>query len=122
MGQNKRWKLGPIQMAASPTNLLNPGTVTGGINSTDTHYNSIRIYLKRIRIINTDSADHVVSLWIGATGASAAGTEFLVSQTAVPANDGIEFPCERMLDKDDFLVGEGTTDLTIEGDLEIGIA
>lgn len=123
MGQNKRASFGPIAVPTSPTNLLNPGTVTGGVNCIDTHYNSIRMWITRIRILNQTSSDKVVSLWIGSTGASATGTEFLVKDSVVPANDGIEFQPMRMLDTAQFLVMDADAGgLTIEGDYEIGLA
>lgn len=122
--QAKHASFGPIALGSSAANILNPGSVTGGVNCIDANYNSVRIWLKRIRICNKDTVDRAVSFWIGATGASAAGTEFLGTAMAIAPNTGIEFQCDRMLDKTDFLVGmaDVAAKCTIEGDTEVSIA
>jgi hypothetical protein len=63
------------------------------------------------------------SLWLGATGANAAGTEFLWQAYSVPANSYVDAYCRVPLSTADFLVGgSGTaTALSIEGEGEIYI-
>jgi hypothetical protein len=64
------------------------------------------------------------SLYIGATGANAAGTEFMGTATSVPANSYIDWYGAVPLDIADFLVGgaSAATSLTIQGEGEIGVA
>jgi hypothetical protein len=63
-------------------------------------------------------------LWLGATGANAAGTEIIGQGYVIPANSGQDFPCYLRLDVGDFLVGGSNTAtaLTIQGEGEIGVA
>lgn len=88
------------------TNLLNPGTTTGGVNCTSTPYGNLRITLRQIRIVNTTSGAITVTIYKGATGANTAGTEIIKAKT-VPANDYIDFWYQNGLNLDtgDFLVG-----------------
>ena len=64
------------------------------------------------------------SLYIGATGASAAGTEFLGTAISIPANSYLDWYGRVPLDVADFLVGlaSANTSLTIYGEGEIGVA
>ena len=125
MAQNKSFRFGPVAMANSATNILNPGTTTGGVASTAAPYDKLRILLRHIRIVNKTAGAVTFSLYIGATGASAAGTEFMGTATSIPANSYVDFyPANVPLDTTDFLVGlaSAATSLTIEGSGEIGIA
>lgn len=122
MAQNKTFRFGPVALGNTVANLLNPGAVSGGVGvGTPNTY----ILLKHIRVVNKTAAAHNFSLWIGATGASAAGTEFMGNAKNVAANDSVDFysPGVR-LDVADFLTGQAdaATSLTIEGEGEIGIA
>lgn len=123
MPANKPFRFGPIALTTTTTtNLLNPGTTTGGVNSGTP--NNLFILLKHVRVVNKTGSAATVSLWIGATTANAAGTEFLWQAKSVAANDFVEaYPVNCRLDVADFLVGgAGTaTALTIEGEGEIGI-
>ena len=119
--QNKPFRLGPVTIAAAVANVLNPGTVTGGVNS-GTGAN-LYIILTHIRVVNRTAVADPVSLFIGATGAGAAGTEFAFSAKPVPANDAVDWYGRARLDVADFLTAEaGSADtLTIEAEGEIGI-
>ena len=81
------------------------------------------IWMKRIHVVNKTGAAATFSLWIGATGANAAGTEFfsLQSVAAQSVFDWVSGPGLALLSTD-FLVGgasAGAT-LTFEAEVEIG--
>jgi hypothetical protein len=121
--QNKAFRFGPLALTITlTTNILNPPTATGGTNGGSS---SQYIILRHIRIVNKTAAAATFSLWLGATGANTAGTEFIGIGLSVPANSAYDWysPGLRM-DAADFLVGgAGTaTALTIEGEGEIGVA
>lgn len=133
MAQNKRFRFGPVALTATTTtNLLNPPTASGGVNAGSS---SQYIVLSHIRVVNKTSSAVRFGLWVGATGANAAGTEFLSGATAtagaldasvgisVAANSYHDWYGSLRLDAADFLVGGGsTTGLTISGEGEIGVA
>lgn len=122
MALNKTFRFGPIALTTVlTTNILNPPTAAGGVNS---GASSQYILLKHIRIVNKTALAATFSLWLGATGANAAGTEVMTGKS-VPANDSIELWFASLrIDAADFLVGgAGTaTALTIEGEGEIGVS
>jgi hypothetical protein len=122
--QNKPFRFGPVALTNAAANYLNPGTTTGGVNASAAPYDKTRIILTHIRVVNKTAAAHTVSLYIGATGGSAAGTEFAFNATSIPANSYVDWYGRMPLDTVDFLTGlaDANTALTIEGEGEIGIA
>jgi hypothetical protein len=119
--QNKPFRFGPVAVANAAANILNPPTATGGVNAGSS---SNYIILKHIRIVNKTAGAVTFSGYIGATGASAAGTEFLGTAKSIPANDYIDWYGYLRLDAADFFVGlaSAATSLTIQGEGEIGVA
>jgi len=121
--QNKRFRFGPIALTTSVANILNPPTATGGVNAGSS---SQYILLHHVRIVNKTGSAATASLWVGATGASAAGTEVGFQATSVAANSYLDwYPSGGFrIDAADFLTGQAgtTTALTIEGEGEIGVA
>lgn len=122
MAANKRVRFGPIAIPAAAGNLFNPPTLTGGVNPPAGSAASYFL-LRHIRIVNKSAAAVPVSLFIGVTAGSAAGTEFAFASKSVPANDSIDWYGEVRLDTADFLTGlAGTvTTLVISGEGEIGV-
>lgn len=122
MAQNKAFRFGPIALTTTlTTNILNPAGATGGTNAGSSGQ---YIILRHIRIVNKTGSAATVSLWIGATGANAAGTEFAFQAYSVAANSYVDWYGSLRLDTADFLVGgSGTaTALSIEGEGEVGVA
>lgn len=122
MAANKTFRFGPVALTTTTTtNLLNPPTATGGVNAGSS---PCYIVLKHIRIVNKTSSTATFSLWLGATGANAAGTEVIGTAYPVVANSAFDWYGALRLDSTDFLVGgAGTgTALTIQGEGEIGVA
>lgn len=121
--QNKVFRFGPLALTVTlTTNILNPATATGGTNAGSS---SQYIILRHIRIVNKTSAAVTFSLYLGATGANTAGTEFIGTGLSVPANSAYDWYSPGLrLDAADFLVGGANvaTSLTIEGEGEIGVA
>lgn len=102
------------------TNIFNPGTTTGGTPSLTRNLYAI---LRKVRVVNKTGSAATVSLWKGATGANAAGTEYLFQAYSVPANSYVEVVCSDLFTTADFLVGGAgtTTALTIQYSYELGL-
>lgn len=122
--QNKKFRFGPVALANAAANILNPGTTTGGVNATAAPYDKTRIILTHIRIVNKTAGAVTCTLFIGATGGSAAGTEFGFNGYSIPANSYVDWNGSMPLDTPDFLTGlaSAATSLTIQGEGEVGIA
>lgn len=120
--QNKRFRFGPVALTTTlTTNILNPAGATGGVNAGSSGQ---YIILRHIRIVNKTAGAVTFSLYIGATGANTAGTEFMGIGRSVAANSYEDWYGELRLDTADFLVGGAgtTTALTITGEGEVGVA
>lgn len=120
--QNKVFRFGPVALTNTlTTNLLNPPAASGGVNAGSS---SQYIILKHIRIVNKTAGAVTFSLWLGATGANAAGTEVVGTALSVAANSAYDWYGMMRLDAADFLVGgaSANTSLTIQGEGEIGVA
>ncbi len=125
MASNKMIRIGPVALTTTlTTNILNPQTLTGGVSAGGTSNTATYLILRHIRISNKTGSAATFSLWIGATGANAAGTEFIGTAQSVAANSYVDWYGMVRLDTADFLVGgAGTaTALTLSGEGEIGIA
>lgn len=123
MAANKKFRFGPIALTNTlTTNLLNPPTATGGVNAGSS---SQYILIYWLKVVNKTGGAVTFSLWLGATGANAAGTELAIAKS-VPMNDTdhLYFPSGLRLDATDFLVGGASalTSLSIFGGGEIGVA
>jgi hypothetical protein len=119
--QNKAFRFGPVALSATlTTNILNPPTATGGTNGGSS---SQYIILRHIRIVNKTAGAVTFSLYLGATGANAAGTEVIGTALSIAANSAYDWYGYLRLDAADFLVGGASagTSLTINGEGEIGV-
>lgn len=122
MAQNRALRVGPVAMSATlTTNIFNPAAAGSGVGYTPTASYAI---IRHIRIVNKTGGGVTFSLWIGATGANAAGSEFMGIGTTVPANSFVDWYGALRLDAADFLVGGAGagTSLTFEAEGEIGLA
>jgi len=123
MAQNKQIRLGPVALSSTlTTNIVNPPTLTGGTGLAGTNAATYLI-MTHIRIVNKTSGAVTFSMWIGATGANAAGTEFNGIGSSVAANSYVDWYGRLRLDTADFLVGgaSAATSLTFQAEAEIGI-
>lgn len=122
MASNKIFRFGPVALTTTTTtNLLNPPTATGGTNAGSS---SQYIVLRHIRVVNKTAGSATFSLYLGATGANAAGTEFIGTLMPVAAYSAYDWYGQIRIDAADFLVGgaSANTTLTIQGEGEIGVA
>lgn len=121
MAQNKLVTFGPVALSATlTTNILNPPTTTGGVGAgTPNTY----IVVRHIRIVNKTGNSATFSLWLGATGANAAGTEVIGTGYSVPGNSAFDWYGQLRLDTTQFLVGgaSAATTLTFQAEGEIGL-
>lgn len=120
--QNKIFRFGPVALSNTlTTNVLNPPTASGGVNAGSS---SQYIVLRHIRVVNKTGASATFSLYLGATGANAAGTEVIGIEQVVAAKSSYDWYGVLRLDAADFLVGgaSAATTLTIQGEGEIGVA
>lgn len=84
---------GPVAMSATLT--------TNIFNDTNTN---MRSTIRQIHIANKTSGAVTASLWVGGTGANAAGTEIMLAKS-IPANDVYDMYCAIDMLSTDFLVG-----------------
>lgn len=123
MAQNKLQTFGPVALTTTlTTNVIAPaaaGASAVGYTATATY-----IVLRHIRIVNKTASAATFSLWVGATGANAAGTEFMGIGTSVAANSFVDWYGQLRLEgANGFLVGgAGTaTALTLIAEGEVGL-
>ena len=122
MASNKTFRFGPIALTTDlTTNLLNPPAASGGVNAgAAPQY----IVLRHLRITNKSAAAAAFSMWLGATGANAAGTEVIGQGQEVAKNNSYDWYGQLRIDVSDFLVGGASVAgaLTVSGEGEIGVA
>lgn len=123
MAANKTQTFGPVILSSTlTTNIVAPaaaGASAAGYTATATY-----ILIRHIRIVNKTGSAATVSLWIGATGANAAGTEFAWQGYSVAANSFADwYGLVRLEGANGFLVGgAGTaTALTFNAEGEVGL-
>lgn len=124
MASNKVIRFGPVAMSTTTsTNIINTSitSLTGPVGYTQ---GQPYVIIRHIRLVSKTTAASKVSLFIGATGANAAGTEALGSSLSIAANTAYDWYGLLRLDAADFLVGfcDTATAITFEAEGEIGIA
>lgn len=122
MASNKTFNFGPVALTNTlTTNILNPAAASGGVNAGSSGQ---YIILRHIRIVNKTAGAVTFSLWRGATGANAAGTEVIGTAMSIAANSAFDWYGMMRFDTSDFLVGgaSANTALSIQGEGEIGVA
>ena len=123
MAANKIVRFGPVALTNTlTTNILNPGTTTGGVGMPATSTN-LYFVVRHIRIVNKTAGAVTFSLWLGATGGNVAGTEVIGTALSVAANSAFDWYGMLRLDVADFLVGgaSASTSLTFEAEGELGV-
>lgn len=124
MANNRVFNFGPVALTTTlSTNILNCNitSLAGPVGFTAAQQ---YIILRHVRVVNKTVSAATFSLWKGATGGNAAGTEIIGSGLSVPANSFFDWYGLMRFDAADFLVGgAGTaTALTIQGEGEIGVS
>ena len=104
--------------------IFGPVALTTTLTTNIYNNTSALIYdiIRHIHICNKSSSGVAVSLWLGASGANAAGTE-LFNLFNIPANSTYDYYCTLKLLSTDFLVGgaNGATALSIYAEGEQGV-
>lgn len=108
-------------MPGTPKRTFGPVALSATMTTNIYNNASALLYdvITHIHVVNKTGGAATFSIWLGATGANAAGTE-LFSAKNVPANDVYDWYGRLPLKSTDFLVGgasAGAT-LTIEGEGE----
>lgn len=123
MAANKVIRFGPVIMSATLTTNIVNSTVTSLAGPVGFTMTQPYLLIRHIRISNKTGSAATFSLWLGATGANAAGTEVIGTALSVAANTAFDWYGQLRMDAADFLVGgAGTaTALTFEAEGEIGL-
>lgn len=120
--QNRALRAGPIAMGTAAANIINSAitSLAGPIGYTQTQP---YIILTHIRLVNKSGTQATASLYVGATGGSAAGTEFAFTAYPIPANSYVDWYGRVRLEPADFLTGlaSALTSITFEAEGEIGL-
>lgn len=124
MASNRKFRSGPIALTNTlTTNILNCGvtSLAGPVGLTLTQPYLI---INHIRVVNKTAGAVTFSLWLGATGANAAGTEVIGQGVSVAANSTYDYYGYLRMDATDFLVGgaSAATSMSITFEGEIGFA
>lgn len=120
MAANKILSIPPVVVPTSVGNILNCAitSVSGPVGFTPTQPYLI---VKHIRVNNSTGAAISCTLYKGATGASAAGTQFGFNAASIPANGSLDFYTQQAFESTDFLTGiAGATGLNVDIAAEIG--
>ena len=110
------FRFGPQNLAVTTaTDILSPGTSTGGVLFVDgvtgtfatagNAWLNHKIVLYHVRVVNKGAGNATFSLFIGATGAGAAGSEFMGSAKVIAANDYVDWYGRMPIYKGQFLTG-----------------
>jgi hypothetical protein len=124
--QNRAVRIGPVTLGTAAANIANSGitSVAGPTGYTQTQPYLI---LTHVRILNKTNAAISVTLYLGATGGSAAGTETMFNATQIPPNGApgnyVDWYGRMRMESTEFLTGLASAAtagvLTAEG--EIGL-
>lgn len=120
--QNKPFRFGPVAMSNTLTTDILNSNVTSLAGPVGITLGQPYLLVKHIRIVNKTAGAVTFSLWLGATGANAAGTEVIGQATSVAANSYFDWYGQLYMSNADFLVGgaSAATSLSIQGEGEVG--
>lgn len=122
MAANKLERFGPVALSNTLTsNILAPAAA--GASAVGYTASASYIILKHVRIVNKTAGAVTFSLWIGATGANAAGTEFIGTALSIAANSSYDWYGYVLIKSADFLVGgaSAAASLTFQAEGEVGL-
>ena len=124
MASNRAFSFGPVALTNTlTTNILNCG-ITSLAGPTGFTGTQPYLIIRHVRIVNKTSGAVTFSLWKGASGANAAGTEYIGVALSVPANSAYDWYGADRFDSGQYLVGgaSANTSLSIQGEGEIGFS
>lgn len=88
MAQAKLETFGPVSIANAAGNLVAPAAA--GASAVGYTATASRIYIRHIRVSNRTGSAATYTLYKGATGGSASGTEIVPLNDSVAANDHVD--------------------------------
>lgn len=109
-------------MAGTPKRTFGPLALTNTLTTNVYNQASALIYdvITHIAIVNKTAGAVTFSLYLGATGANAAGTEVIGTAKSIPANDTFHWYGRLKMASTDFLVGGASANtslvITAEGE------
>lgn len=123
MAQNKILNIPAVYVSNAAANLLNCGitSLAGPVGYTQTQP---YIILKHVRLVNKTAGAVTATLFKGATGGSAGGSELMFGGVSVPANSYVDWYGQMRLDSGDFLSGiaGAASSIVFNAEGEIGLA
>lgn len=119
--QNTKLNFEPVYVAAAAANLFNCAVTSMG-GPVGLTLGQPYALLTHIRLTNSDTAARTVTLYKGATGASAGGTQFAFAGIVIPANSYVDWYSNgARFASTDFLTGvcdvASKVIITIEGEV-----
>lgn len=121
MPANKIERFGPTALPNAAADLVHPAPAPGagavGYTATASY-----IILRHIHIVNKTGGAVTFSMWLGATGASAAGTEVIAIGRSVAANSEYDWYGMLKIKSTEYLtaLASAITSLTFEAEGEVG--
>lgn len=121
MASNKKLNIPQAYLSNAAANVFNVGTGTGAVGFTGSNPYAI---LSHIRLLNVTGGAVSATLYKGATGGSAGGTQFAFAGVSIPANSYVDWYGSARFDSADFLTGiaGAASSIVIEINGEIGLA
>jgi hypothetical protein len=122
--QNRALRVGPVALSTTLTVTVLNCSLSALAGPTGYTQTQPYVILTHIRIVNKSSSGAAtVSLYIGASGADAAGTEFAFNAYSVAQNSYVDWYGRVRLESTDYLTGgaSAATSLTFQAEGEIGL-
>lgn len=121
--QNRALRVGPVALSTTLTVTVLNCSLSALAGPTGYTQTQPYVILTHIRIVNKGSGAATVSLYIGASGGDAAGTEFAFNGYSVAQNSYVDWYGRVRLESTDYLTGGGSvaTTLTFQAEGEIGL-
>jgi hypothetical protein len=123
MAANKLIRFGPAALSNAAANIVNP-VITSLAGVTGFTMTQPYVIIRHIRLVNKTGSAATATLYVGATGGSAAGTEFLGTAISIAANSFLDWYGLLRLDSADYLTGlaSAASTITFEAEGEIGVS
>lgn len=120
--QNKRLNIEGLAVAASIGNIFNCAitSLSGPLGYTQTQP---YVIIEAIRALNTTAGALTLTLYKGASGGSAAGSQLAFPGISIPANSYLDFYQDTRFDSTDYLTGVASgTGIVLNMSGEIGLS
>lgn len=121
--QNRALRVGPVALSTTLTVTVLNCSLSALAGPTGYTQTQPYVILTHVRIVNKQATAGTVSLYIGSSGADAAGTEFAFNAYSVAGNSYVDWYGRVRLESTDYLTGgaSAATTLTFQAEGEIGL-